>query len=254
MRKRDVYIFILAALFLLLSSPIFAQSRVIDNAGLLSGSEVAELKRLIANIASMYDFDLVIVTEKDIGAARPMDYADDFFDYNGYGLGGGRDGCLFLQVTGSRDYWFSTSGRGIEILNAPALDKLKSDAVKYLKRDEPMAAYRVFIRFWEELLTLDAKDKKYNAVHAYAPYFYIAAWFISLIIAFIAAGVMRAKMSTVRPKTEANRFIIPGSLVFTRQQDIFLYSTVTRIRRDDSSSGSHTGSSGSSHGGGGGKY
>jgi len=68
----------------------------------------------------------------------------------------------------------------------------------------------------------------------------------------------KSKMNTALPKTEADRFIVPGSLVFTRQTDTFLYSTETRTRRADTSSsgrgGIHTSSSGRSHGGGGGKY
>jgi uncharacterized protein len=257
MKKTKLVIFFLTSLLLLLTAPVFAQSRVVDNAGLLSAGEISELKRLIANIAQVYDFDLVIVTEKSIGDARPMDYADDFFDYSGYGLGGDRDGCLFLQVTGSRDYWFSTSGRGIGILNSAAFDKLNGDVLKFLKRGEPIEAYLVFISSWEKFLILDAKGKRYNYIQAHAPAFYLVAWIVSLIIAFIALGIMKAKMNTARPKTEADRYIIPGSLVFTRQQDIFLYCTISKTAREansSSSSGSHTSSSGRSHGGGGGHY
>jgi uncharacterized protein len=251
-------LFLLAVTFLFFSFPLFAQSRVIDNAGLLSGSEIAEIERLTAEIASTYNFDIVIVTEKNIGGAYPMNYADDFFDYNGYGRGQDRDGCLFLQVTETRDYWFSTSGRGINILNSAAYERLEKNVVKFLKNDEPAQAYLSFIKDWEKFLTLDAKGKSYNFIHAHAPVIYIVAWIVSLIIGFLAVALMKAKMSNVHPKTEADNFIIPGSLAFTRKQDIFLYSTVTKSERADSSSssggGSHISSSGRSHGGGGGKY
>jgi len=249
--------FVLAVSFLFLSFPVFAQKRVVDNAGLLSGSDISTLESLVAQIASTYDFDLVIVTEKNIGSASPMNYADDYFDYNGYGLGGDRDGCLFLQVTGSRDYWFSTSGRGIKVLNSTAFRKLEKDIISFLRNDDPAGAYRAFINDWEKFLKLDAEGKSYNIVTEYAPYFYIGAWVISLIIALVAISIMKAKLNTVHPKTEADSFIIPGSLAFSLRQDSFLYSTVSKSKKANSSSGgygSHTGSSGRSHGGGGGKY
>jgi uncharacterized protein len=256
--KKKLFIFLLAVSFLFLSFPLFAQRRVIDNAGLLSGGEIANLEDLAAKIASTYNFDLVIVTEADIGGASPMNYADDFFDYNGYGLGADRDGCLFLQVTGTRDYWFSTSGRGIKVLNSAAFEKIKKDVVKFLKNDDPAQAYQAFVSNWEKFLVLDAKGKSYNFIHAHAPVMYLTAWIVSLIIGFLAVMVMKTKMNNVHPKTEAGRFIIPGSLVFTRKQDIFLYSVVTKSEKADhsssSSGSSHTGSSGRSHGGGGGKY
>jgi uncharacterized protein len=253
--KKKLFIVMMTASFLFLSFPLFAQKRIIDNAGLLSGGENSELESLAAEIALTYNFDLVIVTETSIGSASPMDYADDYFDYNGYGLGGDRDGCLFLQVTGTRNYWFSTSGRGIKILNSTAYDKLESDVVKHLTSGDPAEAYRAFISAWEVFLALDAKGKSYNFITEYASMMYISSWVVSLIIAFVALMVMKAKMNTVHPKTEADRFIVPGSLAFTQKKDSFLYSAVTKTKiPDSSSSGSHTSSSGRSHGGGGGRY
>jgi len=250
---KNGFSFLLAALFLFLSFPVFAQKRVIDNAGLLTAGEVSEFESLTTYIALTYNFDLVIVTETSIGGASPMDYADDYFDYNGFK---GRDGCLFLQVTETRYYWFSTSGRGEKILNSAALKKLERDVVGFLRNGDPTGAYRAFIGNWENFLALDAEGKSYNFVTEYALFFYIGAWVVSAIIALVAISIMKAKLNTVHPKTEANRFIIPGSLAFTLRQDSFLYSAVTQSERPDSSSGSgsHTGSSGMSHGGGGGRY
>jgi len=253
--KKTLFTFLLAVLFL--SFPLFAQKRIVDNAGLLKVGEASELESLVAQIASTYNFDLVIVTETNIGSKSPMDYADDYFDYNGFM---GRDGCLLLQVTETRDYWFSTSGRGIRMLNSYAYNKLESDVVDFLRKDDPAGAYRVYISDWEKFLALDAGGRNFNFVTENAVKFYLGAWVISLIIALVAVNIMKAKLDNVHPKTEANRFIIPGSLAFSLRQDSFLYSTVSKTERSDSSSsggggsGVHTSSSGSSHGGGGGKY
>jgi uncharacterized protein len=94
---------LLPILFLFFSVQVFGLDRIVDNAGLLSVSEKNDLINLINTIAAAYNFDLVIVTETSIGNKSPMEYADDFFDYNGYGLGSNRDGCIFLRVMGSRD-------------------------------------------------------------------------------------------------------------------------------------------------------
>jgi len=254
--KKNLGLLLLTASFIFLPLSLFAQKRVIDNAGLLKSGEISELENLMAKIAQTYHFDLVIVTETNIGNSKPMDYADDYFDNSGYGLGKDRDGCLFLQITGTRDYWFSTSGRGIKILNSTAFNKLDDDVVKYLKDDNPAEAYRAFISNWEQFLVLDAKGKSYNILTRYAGITYISAWVVSFLIALGIVLGMKAKMNTVCAKKEANKFIIPGSLVFTRQQDSFLYCMVTKTARADtsSSSSSHTSSSGRSHGGGGGRY
>jgi uncharacterized protein len=237
-----------AFLALFLSTPLFAQNRVVDKAGLLSAGEKVALESLMKAIAAIYNFDLVIVTEKDIGGASPMSYADDFLDKNGWK---GRDGCLFLQVTESRDYCFSTSGRGIEILNSAAFKKLESNVLYYMRNDAPAGAYRAFISDWETFLALDANGRTYNFFYENNIILMIAAWVLSFLIGFIVVLVWKKQMNTALAKEQADNFIIPGSLAFTQQTDRFLYSKVTKIARPKSSSGgSHTSSSGRSHGGG----
>ena len=247
----------IAVIGIFLSAPLFARDRIVDNAGLLNSAEKAELLKMIDKVAETYKFELVIVSEKNIGAKDPKAYADDFFDHNGYGLGSGRDGCLFLQVPKSRDYWFSTSGRGEKILNGSAFSKLEADVVDYLKMDSPSGAYRSFVRNWEEFLSLEAKGRSYNFFYAWNMYLVIGAWIIAFIIGVLIVQSMKAKMNTALPKYEADTYVVPGSLVFTQQSDRFLYSRTSRTKREkqsSSSGGTHTSSSGRSHGGGGGKY
>lgn len=258
--KTTRFFTVLIMLLIFLSAPLFAftQVRVIDNAGLLNSAELAGLEQLAADIAETYNFDLVIVTETDIGAARPVDYADDYFDYKGYGLGEDRDGCLFLVVMNSRDFYFSTSGRGIKILNSTAFDKLESDVVSNLSNGDYAAAFRTFIGNWEEFLILDAKGRSYNFLHKWNLAFVVGAWVIAFLIGFFIVKSWKSQMNTALPKREADTYIIPGSLAFTQKQDRFLYSTVTKKARPKTSSsgggGSHRSSSGRSHGGGGGKF
>ena len=245
---------------LFLSYPVFARDRIVDNAGLISAGEKADLEKLAGKIAEAYSFDLVIVTEKNIGNATPMEYADDYFDYNGYGLGNDRDGCIFLLDMGNRDFWFSTSGRGIKILNNTyAGDKLESDVVGYLKNNKFFEAFQVFINDWEEFLVLGAKGRSYNFIHEWNIVLVIAAWVIAFIIGFLIVQRWKAQMNTALTKTEADFYMIPGSLAFKEQTDRFLYSTVSKTKRQtksssSSSGGTHRSSSGRSHGGRGGRF
>ena len=252
-------IVILSLLFVLLTLPLFSQNRVVDNAGLLSPGEKNSLTNRLNSLTDAYNFDLVIVTENSIGGAKPMDYADDFFDYNGYGLGGDRDGCLFLIVTGTRDYWFSTSGKGIGILNSFAFGKLESDTVKSLKGDNYYTAFNSFLENWEKFLSLDAKGRSYNFFYQWNVVLVIIVWLIALATGFIVVQIWKNGMNTALSQTQATSYVVPGSLAFTEKKDTFLYSTVTKTKRQtesssSSSGGSHTSSSGRSHGGGGGKY
>ena len=254
-----IKILILPFLFLLSATFLFSQERVVDNAGLLSPGQKGSLISLMDYVSIKYRIDLVIVTENSIGGAKPMDYADDLFDYNGYGLGNDRDGCLFLIVTGTRDYWISTSGRCIKILNSYAFKKLGSDSVKFLRDDNYYAAFYSFLENWTKFLILDAKNRSYNFFYQWNMVLVLIGWLISLAIGFIVVQVWKKGMNTALLKTQADAYMIPESLAFNEKTDKFLYSVVTKTERqqdDASSSGgrSHTSSSGRSHGGGGGRY
>jgi len=249
----------LAVMIVFFVSPVFALERVIDNANILSSQENEILKSIISSIASTYDFDLVIVTESNIGASSPMEYADDFFDYKGYGLGQDRDGCLFLLVTGNRDYWFSTSGSGIKIYTSTAINKLKSDIVKLLKNGSFYEAFQVFLLDSKEFLALNAMGgRSYNFFYRWNYVSVFVAWLLSMLISFIVVQSWKKKMNTALPQTQAAAYVVPGSLAFSEKTETFLYSIVNRSARNNDDShgggGSHSGSSGRSHGGGGGSY
>jgi len=153
-------IIIVIALFLLFTFQVFSRDRIVDNAKLLNNTQKNNITRIIDSISILYNFDLVIVTETDIGNKAPRDYADDFYDNNGYGFGGNKDGCILLQVTGSRDYWVSTCGRGIELFNLFIGNKLLDDILKFLKADNPYEAYYSFINNWENILKKEAESNE----------------------------------------------------------------------------------------------
>jgi uncharacterized protein len=247
-------------MILFLSLPVFAQdmgtevSRIVDNAGLLDAGQTAYLAGRIASIARTYNFDIVILTETDIGASHPSDWADNFFDDNGYGFGPYRDGSIFLQVTGSRDYWFSNSGRGIKILNNTAFNKLEADTVKFLSDGNPFEAYNTFISLWEQFLALEANGRSYNFFYRWNAVLVSIVWAMALIIGGAVVLVWKSKMNTALKQARADAYVVQGSLVYKEKNDRFLYSTITKTRRETESSSGGGSSRSSSSRGRGGKY
>jgi len=258
MKKKILKLFMLIPL-LFLSAVVFTQERIADNANLLNAGQKANLQRLISSVASLYNFDLVIVTEISIANADALSWADDFFDDNGYGYGANRDGCLFLQVVESRDVCVSTSGSGINILNDYALMKVLNDATKYLQMNNTYEACNSFITNWQEFLSLDAQGgRRYNFFYRWNAVSVIIAWALAFAIGCLVVHSWKKQMNTALPKTQAAAYLVPGSLAFKVKSDSFLYSTITKTKRpaETSSSGGglRTSSSGRSHGGGGRKY
>ena len=244
LRIKPLSFLCIPALIVFFASSAFAQERVFDSAGLLSAEESQSLERLADGIAQTYGFDLFIITVRNTGGLSTDAYIDSFFP--GYGW----DGCVFLQVTETRDYRFKASGRGINILNDAAFNKLDADSVAYLERNDPYEAYRAFSRNWEQFLDLEARGRNYNIFYQWNGLLVFIAWVVSLAIGFIVVQFWKAGMNTALPQTQAAAYVVPNSLAFKEKKDNFLYSTVTKVKRQSQSSSA----SGSKSGSRGGKY
>ena len=81
---------------------------VVDDANLLSSEEEQQLREDLASFKEQYNMDAVIVTSNDLGGKSQMDYADDYFDYNGYGVGENKSGLLLLIDMDDRKVWITT--------------------------------------------------------------------------------------------------------------------------------------------------
>ena len=243
--KNKLYILIAAVLFL--SAPLFSQEWIIDNAGNFSANAKAGLAKQMAEISSTYNFDLMILTEKSIGSADPITYAWNYLD--GKGLKGTEwVGCLLLLVTGrgpgDRDYVFTASGRGSKILTNVAYDELESRVLQHLKNSDYVKASETYINIWEKYLILDAKGRTYNFFTHYNAQGSIGVWVFAFLVGFTIVRKWKNDMNTARPKSEADIYIIPGSLNITRREDRFLYSNVTKTKKQSSSSGGSSSRSG----------
>ena len=90
-----------------------ASEKVYDFAGLLTESEEASLYNKIMTFINTYNMDMAVVTIDNNNKASTMAYADDFYDYNDFGVGSTFDGLLFLIDMDNREMWISPTGEAI---------------------------------------------------------------------------------------------------------------------------------------------
>lgn len=243
--------------------------RLTDDGNLLSPGEERELLAQLDEISQRQHFDVVIVTASGIpGGQSVRDYADDFFDYNGFGQGGSRDGCLLLISMEERDWYISTRGYGITAFTDAGIQYIGEQMIENgLSDGDYLEAFQAYARLCDDFITQAREGEPYDSGNL--PKEKIPWGFIALIaaalgcgMAFIPVSVMKAQMKPVRSQRDAGDYVQRGSLSLTRSRDVFLYRNVTRtaIPKDDGSRGGgggssvHTSSSGASHGGGGGKF
>ena len=106
--------------------------RVQDMAKLLSESEREALIKTLDELSERQKMDVIVVTTNTLDGKKPMEYADDIYDYCKYGYGEKRDGLLFLVSMEDRDWWISTCGYGITAFTAAGLQYIGEQMVEDL--------------------------------------------------------------------------------------------------------------------------
>ena len=235
----------------------FENPPIIDEAEYLSESQLAELTEKFEAIRQKYDFEVAVYTEYEMTSYDAMSSADDIYDYAGYGAGENDDGIMLYICSDTREYHFTTHGKGLEYFNENGLAYLESKVVPHLSENDYYEAFEEYIETTDELLQMAKGGKPYNEKQYSMKYLFgviIVCLIAPLLIAFWMMKRKLKKMKTAVENDYAANYIKPGSMRIDTSRDLFLYSRITKTERPKSSSGTHTSSSGRTHGGRGGSF
>lgn len=276
MAKKTTMLLLCVMLLFSLILPVSGQavSYIADQAGLLTTEEITSLEEKAASLAAAYGIDPVIVTVDSLDGQSAQNYADDYYDNSGYR----DDGVLFLLAMAEREWYISTSGNVIYALTDYGVQQLEEAIVPCLAEEY---WYTGFYDFLDSLpYYLDACEQGdpidgygdysgdyyhadqeevvyYEAEHT--PNFLLSA-LCGMVVAGIAVLVMSRSMDTKRTQRGAGEYIKAGSWHLTQHSDLFLYSNVTKTRKQEPTKSSgggssvHRSSGGRRHGGGGGRF
>lgn len=240
--------------------------RLVDDADLLSASEEATLLQQLDEISQRQQLDVVVVTANELDGKTAMEYADDFYDYNGYS----EDGILLLVSMEQRDWWLSTCGYGITAFTDAGLEYISERFLPKLSKGEYAEAFEIFARQCDTFITQARTGQPYDVRNMpKAPFNFLLCLVVSLIIGLFAAGtvvwVLKGQLKSVRHQTGATGYSKSGSLRLTQNKETYLYSTMSSRPKPKEvtvggksislgGSSTHRSSSGRSHGGRGGKF
>ena len=266
------WIFVLCAMWVfVMAIPVSAAGfYVVDNAGLLTAEESAELESLAADMSAKTGVDFVILTEYGIGGYDPIDYAAVFYDYGGYSL----DGIILFLDMSERDWCIVTFGTCIESVTDYEIDWIGDVMVPYLSDGQYISGFQMFLEetmYWMDVSTIPDTGKSdldiyidYNdsidvnyARQTPVSQCILMGTVLGAVVGLIVCLVMKSRMNTAKPQFAAGYYIVEESFNLLQSRDRFLYSNVSKVRRpqnENHSRGGIRGGSGRSHGGRGGKF
>ena len=250
--------------YLILKTPSVDETeKVYDFANLLNETEEENLYNDIKTFISDTNYDLVVVTVNENNKGTAEKYADDFFDYNNFGINSSRDGILLLIDMYTREIYISTSGNAIKMYDNSRIDSIIDSGFYELKESKYYECFKNMIEkslvYFEKGFPSSNKNMIINddgsiTIIKKMPYFFIT--FVSLILSCIISLVMYFKTLSKIKKQNTVTYLNP-ELSDLKRDDRFVTTYTSKIRRETSSSshsgGSsfHSSSSGRSHGGGG---
>lgn len=248
---------------------------VIDSADLLTGEERIELEEKALSLRTEYEMDVVILTVESLNGKTAQNYADDYYDDNGYGYGENYSGLLFLLAMEEREWYISTCGDAIFAFTDYGLDQLGEAVVPYLSSGLYYEAFITYLAALPDYMEAYAQGSPIDGyAQDYAPgrpgtVYYESEkhvnFGVSLIIGIVAAAIviiiMFFSMNTKRRQHSAGDYMKQDSYHLRVQRDLFLYSNVSKVRRQENNGSGHGGGSsthrssgGRSHGGRGGRF
>lgn len=223
---------------------------VVDYADILSEKEETELLMRCESVLSEYQMELAILTVDDLEGKTARDYADDFYDYNGYGYGENDDGMLVLYKIGSegdRELHITTHGKGSSVFYDSIREDIYSDMKAFLLADDCYGAFDIYLDKAEAQLKPGVPVKLLLIFMA-----------VGAVVGIIITTALASRNRSVVAQANAKVYTRQGSMNITGATEKFLY-THTDVRPKPQNNGgsvssTHRSSSGRSHGGTGGRF
>lgn len=257
-----------------ISVGVFAEDiNVYDQAELFTQEEITELQGYIDGVKADYSnkIEIVIATTDNAEGKTAMEYADDFYDYNGFP----EDGVLFLIDMDNREIWISKKGEAIRYFTDARINYALDNSYVFMSEEDYYGAANIFVDSTNYILGQGIPSDQYNYDTETGEISkYVEPKSISLMDVLISFGVAAAVGIIVclcvmgKYQLKLSQYNYPMRdrcrLNLTRQEDIFIneHTTAHKIQTSSSNSSSsggggsstHRSSSGSSHGGGGRKF
>ena len=268
---------------------VSGQPRVFDQAGLFSETEIIQLEEKIAQCRKSTKMDVVIVSAYADGERSAEEYADDYYDYGGFGAGKKASGVLLLYYMDGPgqpggECYISTAGTMINMLTDERIESILDDVYGDLGNRDFAGATDHFLEDLKAYVKEGVESGQYTydrdtgeIVRYHSIRLYEVA--IAMVIAGILAGsvcldikkryAMKQSSREVSNSLQAYRADCAFHFSVAGDKMVNKYVRSVPIPRNTSSgsggrghSGSssagrstiHTSSSGSSHGGGGRRF
>lgn len=260
------------------------RKRVCDQARLFSEAEEESLESELCAMWEETGMDVVLVTTEDAEGKTAEQYADDFYDENGFGADEDKGGILYLIDMDNRELYISTFSEAVRLLTDERIDRMLDRGISRLGAGDFAGCAKQLLEDTREYYRQGIEHNQYNqdrdtgAVDYYKEkpkrsirwYEALLALAVSAFCAGSVCGKVRRDYRMEKEQKMASGYYLSyradAAFRFRDQRDELRDSHVTRqmipratpVRSTGGGSSgrstTHTSGSGRVHGGGGRKF
>ena len=234
---------------------------IYDNASLLSDSEYTNVQNALKATTDKYGIEVVILTVYDYEEFFSENFSENFYtiddaaEFVCKSVLDNKNNVILIISMAESDWCIASNEKGHDAFTAYGREYIGDAINDDLHDGDYEDAFLKFNDLADEFLAEASKGTPYDTNHKkmtikdYLIRFGVPLG-AGLIIAIIAVVSIRKKYKPVRLKAEANDYLIQGSLQLHNAYDHFIYTHVSRTRKQKSSSSSShdSGSFGSTSG------
>ena len=188
MKKKITYLLLTVCMIFSVMLPVSASEYypLFDEPDLLTDSEESALIAKLEDIGSRNRMEVVVAAFETTGEYTAMEYADDFYDYNGYGYGENRDGLILIVAMDTSDWWISTCGDAIRVFTDAGIEYIGEQIVPYMSDGDFYGAFNEFADLCEEFMVQAAAGDPYDTHNLPKdPFNAVKALVIALVVGFL---------------------------------------------------------------------
>lgn len=222
------------------------QTYIQDGAALLTGTQVTLLESRAKSLADQYDCGVYVATVETMSGTDVREFAKDYYEANGLGVGGGSNGILFLVCMDSREYVTVTYGTdpaqpeqygvGIMAYTDTGIAAMEDAVVPLLSDGDYQDAFSTYLDHCAEYLAYYEENGVGMEADTLSLGLRLAIIvLVPLLIALIVCLIFRSQMKTAKIAKEAGNYIPEGSFVVTARQDRYTHTTKSRTKIEKSS-------------------
>ncbi|MBQ6019560.1 MAG: TPM domain-containing protein [Clostridia bacterium] len=216
-----------------------------DEADLLTDEQENALFAEFSSIKENHNVNVAVATVQSLGGQTVENAAEDYV-YNKSGLG--KDTIVLYLAIGSRDFdIFATIGRAEDIFFTEGREYIFSQVQPLLSSGDYAGAFSTFGRICGDFIARSDAGEPYTRSsfakqRNKSPICFVIAVAAGLLIGTIIMSKYKAQLKTVHKRNEATGYTRPGSMRVTAANEMFLYSNVSKVKRqtESSSGGSHS--------------